>query len=290
MRGDPSLFDSGMRTIQDKTGWRDLGLIPFYSEAQRLPAEDALDLAERGAALRKKARLRIAVPLLPRISNFDDLDPLAGEASVDLILLRPGEALPCYVDLVILPGSKATIADLAALRREGWDLDLRAHRRRGGRILGLCGGYQILGRSIADPEGIEGPACKVEGLGLLEIDTVLTGDKHLIEVQGHSLPDEVPFKGYEMHIGRTEGEDCKRPQLRLSDGRLDGAGSADGLVTASYAHGLFADDAQRAAWLKRLGAPPSDYSHDVAVEATLDGLAAHLAQHVDCDALLGLAR
>lgn len=289
MRGDPSLFETGMQTIAQMTGWRDLGLIPFFPGAQRLPAEDALDLAERSPGLRKDGSLRIAVPLLPRISNFDDLDPLAGEVAVDLILLKPGQALPGDIDLVILPGSKATIADLAALRREGWDLDLLAHRRRGGRILGLCGGYQILGRSIADPEGIEGAVSKVEGLGLLQVDTLLTGDKHLIEVEGHSLPDAVPFKGYEMHIGETDGEDCSRPQLRLAGGRLDGAASADGLVSGSYAHGLFADDRQRGAWLQRLGASPSSYDHDAAVEATLDGLAAHLERHLDCEALFSLA-
>ncbi len=289
MRGDPSLFDAGMQTIARMTGWRDLGLIPFFPGAQRLPAEDALDLAERAPSLRKNASLRIVVPLLPRISNFDDLDPLAGEAAVDLILLKPGQALPGDVDLVILPGSKATIADLAALRHEGWDLDLLAHRRRGGRILGLCGGYQILGRTIDDPLGIEGPASKVEGLGLLQIDTVLTGDKHLIEVEGHSLPDEVPFKGYEMHIGETKGEDCARPQLRLTGGRLDGAASADGLVSASYAHGLFADNRQRGAWLQRLGAAPSTYDHEAAVEQTLDDLAMHLERHLDCEALFKLA-
>ncbi len=289
MRGDPSLFDAGMQAIAEMTGWRDLGLIPHFAEAARLPAEDALDLAERGASLRKDGKRKIAVPLLPRIGNFDDLDPLAGEAEVDLVLLRPGDALPGDVDLVILPGSKATIADLAALRREGWDLDLLAHRRRGGRILGLCGGYQMLGNSIADPDGTEGPVCKVEGLGLLDVDTVLQGDKHLIEISGCSLPDAVPFKGYEMHIGRTEGVDCSRPQLRLEGGRLDGAGSPDGLVTASYSHGLFADDRQRAAWLKRLGAAPSGYSHDQAVEETLDGLASHLEAHIDCEALFSLA-
>ncbi|MEQ8651109.1 MAG: cobyric acid synthase [Kiloniellales bacterium] len=289
MRGDPSLFDSGMQAVARMTGWCNLGLIPFFSDARRLPAEDALDLAERAPGLRKDAAVRIAVPLLPRISNFDDLDPLAGEAAVDLILLRPGQALPGDIDLVILPGSKATIADLAALRREGWDLDLRAHRRRGGRILGLCGGYQMLGRTITDPDAIEGPATKVEGLGLLQVDTVLAGDKHLVEVSGCSLPDEAPFRGYEMHIGQTDGGDCARPQLRLAGGRLDGAASADGLVTGSYAHGLFADDRQRGAWLERLGATASTYSHEDAVEETLDALAAHLAQHVDCETLFKLA-
>ncbi len=288
MRGDPTLFEEGMAAIARMTGWQALGLVPFFPEAARLPAEDALDLAEHGGALRRPGGVRIAVPLLPRISNFDDLDPLAGEPGVDLLLLRPGQALPGDIDLVILPGSKATIADLAALRAEGWDQDLAAHRRRGGRILGLCGGYQMLGRTIADPDGVEGPPAEVAGLGLLQVKTHLAGDKHLVEVAGHSLPDEIPFRGYEMHIGRTEGPDRSRPLLRLEDGRLDGATSADGLVAGSYAHGLFADDRQRAAWLARLGAAPSAYNHEARVEAALDALAAHLEAHVDCEALFGL--
>ncbi len=289
MRGDPSLFDEGMRAIAEKTGWSSLGLIPFFPDARRLPAEDALDLVERGRELRSAGKVKIAVPLLPRISNFDDFDPLAAEPEVELIMVGPGAPLPAGLDLVILPGSKATIADLKALRREGWDVDLLAHRRRGGRILGLCGGYQMLGQSIADPEGIEGPPGSVRGLGLLDVDTVLTGAKQLVEVAGVSLPDNVAFRGYEMHIGRTEGPDCARPQLRFADGQLDGAGSADGLVSGNYAHSLFADDRQRAAWLERLSAAPSAYAHDAAVEETLDALARHLDQHVRAEELFKLA-
>ncbi len=161
MRGDRSLFAAGMG---DRRPYRlgRAGLVPFFPDAHRLPAEDAADLA---LARRPGAAVRIAVPVLPWISNFDDLDPLAAEPGVDLHLVPRGEPLP-VCDLVILPGSKATIADLAALRAEGWDIDLRAHHRRGGRILGLCGGYQMLGRSLADPDGVEGSPGNVAGLGL----------------------------------------------------------------------------------------------------------------------------
>ncbi|MBC6404492.1 MAG: cobyric acid synthase [Rhodospirillales bacterium] len=290
MRGDLTLFDEGMRTIESMTGWPALGLIPYFEPARRLPAEDAYDLAERSGALRREGGLKIAVPLYPRIANFDDLDPLAGESAIDLQLVPSGKPLPGDAALVILPGSKATIADLAALRREGWDIDLLAHRRRGGRILGLCGGYQMLGRRLADPDGIEGPPSAVEGLGLLDVETELKGDKHLVAVEGQSLPDTVPFHGYEMHIGCTEGLDRQRPLLRFADGRGDGAQSADGLVMGSYAHGLFADDRQRAAWLRRLGAGLSDYAHEAAIEETLDGLTEHLSQHLDSTRLFGLAR
>lgn len=289
MRGDLSLFAEGMAQIAARTGWAPLGLVPFFPDARRLPAEDAMDLLEH-LPRRAGGRCRIAVPLLPRIANFDDLDPLAAEPEVELLMLRPGQALPGDVDMVILPGSKATIADLAALRAEGWDADILAHRRRGGRVLGLCGGYQMLGRSIADPGGIEGPAGAVAGLGLLAIDTVLQGDKRLERVSGETLADGRSFTGYEMHIGRSGGPDAARPLLRLRDGRTEGAVSADGRVAGTYVHGLFTDDAQRAAWLGRLGLAAAPRQHEAEVEAALDGLAAHLERHMDVEALLRLAR
>jgi adenosylcobyric acid synthase len=282
MRGDLSLFADGMTMIAARTGWPALGLVPFFPAARLLPAEDAEDLA---AARRPGARLRIAVPVLPWIANFDDLDPLAAEPDVDLVLVRPGAALP-VCDLVILPGSKATIPDLLAFRAAGWDIDLAAHNRRGGRILGLCGGYQMLGRTIADPHGIEGPPGAVPGLGLLPAATVLGGDKRLVAVSGFSA-DGVGFTGYEMHVGTTATD--APPLLRMADGRTDGAVSADGLVAGCYVHGLFNDDAQRAAWLHRLGAGPSPRGHEAAIDATLDALAAHLEQHMDVARLLGLA-
>jgi adenosylcobyric acid synthase len=281
MRGDTALFASGMDTIAQRTGWAALGLVPFFPDAHRLPAEDAADLA---LTRRPGAPVRIAVPALPWISNFDDIDPLAAEPGVDLHLVQRGQPLP-VCDLVILPGSKATIADLAALRAEGWDIDLYAHHRRGGRVLGLCGGYQMLGRTLADPDGVEGPPATVPGLGLLPVDTVLGGDKRLEDVQGECAG--VPFTGYEMHVGRTTGDAA--PLLHI-DGQPDGAISADGLIAGCYVHGLFAHDAQRAAWLRRLGtdAPPRNHTADV--ETVLDRLAAHVESHVDVAALLRLAR
>jgi adenosylcobyric acid synthase len=291
-RGDPSLFASGMALIAERTGWRALGLVPYFSGAHRLPAEDALAL-DQPAERRPAARARIAVLTYPRIANFDDFDPLRQENDVDLIMVRPGEAIPGDRDLVILPGSKATIADLSALRIAGWDIDLAAHIRRGGQVLGICGGYQMLGRRIADPDGIEGPPATAEGLGLLDIETVLTGDKMLREVSGWAIAkgDEgVPFRGYEMHVGRTEGPDCACPLLRFQDNRKDGAISADGRIFGCYVHGLFADDRQRADWLAWLGAGADALCYDAGVEAILDALAAHLAEHIDCDVLLSIAR
>jgi len=287
-RGDPALFAEAMTRIAQATGWPALGLVPFFADARLLPAEDALALEQKRPA-KSQSRARIAVPILPHIANFDDLDPLEAEPAVDLILLRPGMALPGDVDLVILPGSKATIADLAALRAAGFDTDIAAHRRRGGLALGLCGGYQMLGRTIADPRGIEGPAGQVDGLGLLDVETVLSADKRLEAIRG-TTDGGVPFEGYEMHMGVTVGADCARPFARLDVGAPEGAVSADGRVFGTYVHALFADDRQRAAWLARLSAGTVGIRHDDLIEQTLDRLAAHLAAHLDLDRLLSLAR
>ncbi len=287
-RGDAALFAAGMTTIAQATGWEALGLIPFFPDARLLPAEDALAL-DGARPTKPNARLRIAVPILPHIANFDDLDPLDAEPAVDLVRVRPGAALPGDADLVILPGSKASVADLAALRQAGLDIDIVAHRRRGGIVLGLCGGYQMLGRMIDDPTGSEGPVGAVEGLRLLDVETVLSAEKRLEPAHGDT-GDGVPFTGYEMHTGLTTGPDRARPFARLADGSQEGAVSADGRVMGTYIHGLFADDRQRSAWLARLNAGPSGIAYEALVEQTLDRLAAHIASHVDLDRLLNLSR
>ena len=294
MRGDPSLFDDGMADIARRTGWPALGLVPFFEGARLLPAEDSYDLSERSRAAPsgggKGARARIAVPHLPRIANFDDLDPLEAEPGVELVMVRRGEPLPADADMVILPGSKATVADLAALREEGWDIDILAHRRRGGRVLGLCGGYQMLGRRISDPDGVEGAPGSVAGLGLLDVETVLAGPKTVAEIAGEAVADGCPVAGYEIHMGRTEGADTRRPLHRLAGGRADGARSPDGRVAGTYVHGLFAGDRYRARWLRGLGADSGIGDHDGLVERTLDDLAAHLEAHLDIDRLIAMAR
>ncbi|WP_424813215.1 cobyric acid synthase [Roseococcus sp. YIM B11640] len=287
-RGDPALFADGMALVAQRTGWAPLGLVPFLPEAAQLPAEDALALDD-ALPRRPGAAMRVAVPVLPRIANFDDLDPLIAEPAVEVIRVRPGEPLPGNAELVILPGSKATIADCIALREAGFDVDIAAHLRRGGAVLGLCGGYQMLGREIHDPDGIEGPPASTRGLGLLDVSTVLTGDKRLEAVQGRSA-DGAAFQGYEMHIGATEGPDRARPFARLSNGEAEGAISADGRVFGTYVHGLFAHDAQRAAWLARFAAGAPAIGYEARVEAALDALAAHLEAHLDLESLLRLSR
>lgn len=287
-RGDASLFDEGLRFISERSSWRSFGLVPFFAPAVRLPAEDAFGLRGQGAA--SPGGVTIAAPLLPHIANFDDLDPLKAEPGVDLVLVPPGAPLPAEATLVILPGSKATIADLAALRAEGWDIDLLAHVRRGGRVLGICGGYQMLGRVIRDPFGIEGAAGEAQGLGLLDIETTLTGSKTLTRVHGVAAQSGARFSGYEMHVGKTQGADCARPVLRFDDGRVDGASSRDGRVSGVYVHGLFASDALRGALLRELGARESALRFQDMIEDTLDALAAHCARFIDLDALWEIAR
>jgi adenosylcobyric acid synthase len=285
-RGDPALFEDGYRQIEALSGWRGFGVVPWLAATVRLPSEDAVILERR--ADRGEGRAIVACPILPRISNFDDLDPLKLEPGVDLVMVPPGRPIPAEAALVVLPGSKATIADLAALRAEGWDIDLLAHHRRGGAILGLCGGYQMLGRRVSDPNGIEGSAGSVDGLGLLDVETTLSPVKALAHVEGSALGAR--FSGYEMHMGETNGPDLARPFARFDDGRSDGAISAGGTVMGSYVHGVLADAGLRAALLTRIDVAAGGQDYAASVDAALDEIAAQLESHLDIAALLALAR
>jgi adenosylcobyric acid synthase len=286
-RGDPGLFEDAHAVIEARTGMRSYGVVPWFEGARQLPAEDALDLEQRSS--HGTGAIRIAVPRLKRAANFDDLDPLAAEPDVDLRIVPPGEALP-DADLVILTGSKATIADLEDFRAQGWDIDLAGHVRRGGAVLGICGGFQMLGRRLADPDGVEGPSDETEGLGLLDFDTVLAGAKRLEAVRGRELASGLPMAGYEMHVGRTQGPALAAPMLEL-DRRPDGAVSADDRIMGCYVHGLFAADAFRHAFLNRLrGRAASGLVFERGIERTLDALADHLEASVDIEGLLSLAR
>jgi adenosylcobyric acid synthase len=294
LRGDPRLFDGGLAIIAERTQLASLGVVPFFPSAGKLPAEDGHSIAAgvNGAALSSvKSCIKIAVPLFPRIANFDDLDPLRAEPDVALEMVPHGQPLPGDADLVILPGSKSTIADLAALRATGWDIDLAAHLRRGGHLLGICGGYQMLGQRLDDPDGMEGPAGEVPGLGLLDVTTEMGGDKTLTDVTGRHAGSGTPVSGYEMHIGRTTGIGCARPFVVLSDGRPEGAGSANGRIAGCYLHGLFANDDFRHAYLAGIRTrAASGVSYDHEIEMVLDGLAEHLAAHIDLDRVLEIAR
>lgn len=287
-RGDPRLFDAGLARIDGETGLRCFGVVPWLEEVRWLPAEDSLGLVGRSTDAERP--IKIVVPAFSRIANFDDLDPLALEPDVAIQIVEPGEVLPAGVDLVLLLGSKATRADLHHMRSEGWDVDLLAHVRRGGRVLGLCAGFQMLGRTVRDPEGIEGPPGEEPGLGLLDVETEMGPLKVLSEVSGRDPASGTRVRGYEMHMGATTGPGLRQPFLEIGN-RPEGAVSADGRVAGSYVHGLFADDEFRHAFLRTLRErPPSGVVYEARIEAVLDALAAHLERHLDLDALLALAR
>ncbi|MEL6913493.1 MAG: cobyric acid synthase [Pseudomonadota bacterium] len=279
-RGDTTLFHDGMAMIAEATGWTPLGIIPWFGAAAKLPAEDILDIA--GAP---GEGVKIAVPRLPRIANFDDLDPLSAEPGVEVDIVEAGRALPGDAAAVILPGSKSTISDLAALRAEGWDVDIAAHIRRGGYVMGICGGYQMMGRAIHDPEGLEGPAQSVPGLDLLEVETVMEPMKRLA-LSRAATAGGTALTGYEIHLGRTEG---RAPAWLHLDGRPEGASARSGRLRGCYIHGLFTSDAFRAEWLAEIGGASRLPNYEDTVEETLDALADHLEAALDLDALFALA-
>ena len=284
-RGDVSLFSEGVTAIEAQTGWSALGVLPWFQDAWRLPAEDIMDIREKTGS----GQVKIAVPRLPRIANFDDLDPLQQEPEITVEIVPPGKALPGDAALVLIPGSKSTRGDLAAFRENGWDIDLTAHLRRGGHVLGLCGGFQMLGQLIEDPEGIEGSPGSDEGLGLLNVQTVMEPEKRLVLVQGEAFSDKIPVEGYEIHIGRTTGSDLERGWLNI-DGRKEGAASDNGQVLGCYVHGIFKSDAFRAAMLARLGARSNLRNFEAVTDQVLDDLATHLDTHLDLEALIGLSK
>jgi adenosylcobyric acid synthase len=285
--GDPELFSEGQTFLESRTGAPCVGIVPHFEAARSLPAEDAVALEDVLTTCRNG--LRISVLRLPRIANFDDIDPLRLEPGVTLTFVQPGEPIPADTRLVIIPGSKSTVSDLAAVRKEGWDIDLLAHVRRGGLVLGLCGGYQMLGRLVSDPQGLEGAPGSVPGLGLLDVETTLLPDKTLTRISGTHVPSGTALDGYEIHLGKTTGVDCARP-FALLEGRPDGAINASGQVMGSYLHGCFSSDEFRAKFLTSLGIQASDLRFEATIERVLDDLAAHLEANLDLDLILSLAK
>lgn len=284
-RGDRALFEDGYAEIARRTGWQGFGVMPWTRAVSRLPSEDAVVLEREAGAVR--AGVMVACPMLPRIANFDDLDPLKAEPGVDLVMVPPGRPIPAEAALIVLPGTKATIADMAFLREQGWDIDILGHRRRGGAVLGICGGYQMLGRTITDPMGVEGPAGgSIEGLGLIDAHTILGQDKALRQVRGSAMG--APFEGYEIHVGETSGPATDLPFALLEGTRFDGAISVDGRVMGTYCHGLLGSGALRSALLASVGVQSVAGDHDLVVDAALDELAEAMEQHLDVGALLAL--
>ena len=283
-RGDVSLFDDGYRMVETRTTWQGFGVLPYFSQAWKLPAEDALDIA---TPLRP-GKPHIVCLGLSRIANFDDLDPLSNDPNLQVSILRAGQPIPADATLVIIPGTKSTRGDLEFLKSQGWDIDLRAHHRRGGHILGICGGYQILGKTVSDPEGIEGSAGTSEGLGFLDVETRMSQDKSLTRVNASYGVRALTIEGYEIHIGETHGPDCARPFAYIED-RPEGAQSLTGQVKGTYLHGLFSNDLFRKTFLTGIGLDSDTGNYESDVEQTLDALAAHIEGHLDIDQMLGVA-
>ncbi len=292
-RGDVDLFDSGLVAIGARTGLESMGVVPYFAEAGRLPAEDAVAVERpwRSVGPQDGQPIRIAVPVLSRIANFDDFDPLAAEPDVALDMVAPGRAIPGDADLIVVPGSKSTLGDLAFLRGQGWDIDILAHHRRGGAVLGICGGYQMLGREVRDPDGIEGAPGVGPGLGLLDVETELERRKTLAEAEGVEVATGERVAGFEMHMGRTTGPDTRRPLFHLGGDCPDGAVSLDGRVRGTYLHGLFSSDGFRHAFLDRIRArTPSGLDYEAEIDGVLDRLAGHLERHLNVERILEVAR
>ena len=281
-RGDISLFDGGMKAIEKQTNWQNLGVLPWFPNAWKLPAEGGMEIATRPGGGIKRVVARLA-----RIANFDDLDPLVAEPNVTVEIIEPGRPLPGDAALVILPGSKSTISDLENFRANGWDIDLQGHQRRGGHILGICGGYQMLGKKIHDPDGIEVPPRTVSGLGYLNVETVISPKKNLSLINAFTIESNVPVSGYEIHMGQTSGPDCERNWLRLPN-RNEGAMNGSRDVRGSYLHGLFNSDVFRSEFLSNLGAASNLVSYQADIEKTLDELGEFIEKHLDVNKLISL--
>ncbi|NMF89444.1 cobyric acid synthase [Aromatoleum petrolei] len=285
-RGDIGLLQSGLDWLEERTGRPVLGVLP-YLHGLFLDAEDALGEA---CADKGEARLRVVAPVYPRISNHTDLDALRLHPQVDFRWVGPGQAIP-PADLIVLPGSKSVQADLAWLRAQGWEPAIKRHVRYGGKVIGICGGFQMLGGALADPLGLEGSANTVAGLGLLDMETVLEAEKQLENRSGSlCLPGGAVVAGYEIHMGVSRGAALDRPALRFADGRPDGALSADGQILGTYLHGLLDTPEALSSLLAWAGAGEVE-TVDLAArrEADLDRLADSVAANLDLRAVLPAA-
>ena len=295
-RGDTSLFDNAHGILEDSTGVPLIGVIPWCKHASILPKEDSSSLKKESLIFPedKKSIIRISILRLPRIANFDDFDPLNAEPSISLNFVETGEPIPGNCDLVIIPGSKSTLSDLKSIKAEGWDIDIIAHTRRGGRVLGICGGYQMLGRSIKDEAGIEGFPGVEKGLNLLDVNTTIEKEKTVVEVDAIHAGTKTNISGYEIHMGQTSGPDSTRPWAIHKNGRTDGAISINSQVAGTYIHGIFTSDSFRHAWItsflqeKNLNSKVINWNQTI--ENALDEIASQLEESLDLNHILEIAR
>ena len=283
-RGDVALLEPGLRWLEDHTHKPVVGVLP-YLHGLNLDAEDAI---RREPDAAKSGALRVIVPVLPRISNHTDFDPLRHHPQVELRYIGPGQTPP-PADLVILPGSKSVRSDLEYLRREGWEEYLERHLRYGGRVLGICGGFQMLGERIADPLGLEGEAGESAGLGWLKLHTTLDAEKQLRNTAGVLLLENAPVRGYEIHAGVSSGRALHKPTTMLDGSRPDGAISDDGRVFGTYIHGIFEEPGACAALLRWAGLrEPQKIDYRTVREQAIDRLADIVEGHLDMTKILAL--
>ena len=286
-RGDVSLFDEGLSIISSHTDWPSFGVLPWVDAVKRLPAEDSVALDQLFSD--NMTGLKVVVPALGKIANFDDIDPLLAESSVSVEFIRKGDAFPSDIDLLVLPGSKSTIADLLELRENGWERPIKSFAEQGGQVLGICGGYQMLGKAIRDPLRLESNVEHTVGLGLLDVETVMRPKKHTKNSNPRSVEFGCQLAGYEIHTGETIGPDCERPMVDFGS-YTDGAMSLSGNVRGCYLHGLFNADEFRAAFLRQLGTESDGTSFTESIDKALDELAEAIESNLDVDGLLALAK
>ncbi|MCD5996019.1 cobyric acid synthase [Pseudomonas sp. CDFA 602] len=276
-RGDIALLQPGLDWLEARTGKPVVGVLPYVMDLH-LEAEDGLDQRQTDKVERV---LNVVVPVLPRISNHTDFDPLRLHPQVNLQFIGPGQAIP-PADLIILPGSKSVRSDLTYLRANGWDVAIERHLRYGGKLMGICGGLQMLGQQLHDPLGLEGAAGSSPGFGLLEMSTVLESEKQLRNVRGHLTLEDAEVSGYEIHAGVTTGMALEQAAVRLSDGRCDGAQSADGQILGTYLHGLFESPAACSALLRWAGLQDvQDVDYHALRERDIERLADLVEKHLD---------
>jgi adenosylcobyric acid synthase len=271
----------GLDWLEQRTGKPVIGVLPYVLDLH-LEAEDGLDQRQTDKA---DQVLKVVVPVLPRISNHTDFDPLRLHPQVDLQFIGPGQAIPAS-DLIILPGSKSVRSDLAYLREQGWDMAINRHLRYGGKVLGICGGLQMLGEQVHDPLGLEGAPGSSAGFGLLSLSTELEQEKQLRNVRGRLALEDAEVSGYEIHAGVTVGAALEQPAVHLDDGRCDGAQSADGQVLGTYLHGLFESPRACTALLRWAGlAQVQEVDYHALRERDIERLADLVEKHLDTDRL-----
>ncbi len=294
-RGDVSLFDSALGIIEAATGWAGLGVIPWLEEAKMLPQEDSMGMESikrdtKKSSGKSSGKTSIGVLRLQHIANFDDLDALRAESAVRLQVIEAGEVIPSDLDCLIIPGSKATIADYRFLCDNGWDIDIKAFARQGGIVLGLCGGYQMLGNAIHDKHGLEGTAERIETLKLLDMETVLTDKKQLSQSTVKETLFNNEVKGYEIHLGQSQSA-TEEIFLKDDEGNAIGYMNRTKNIYGGYLHGLFHNDVFRRNFLTWLGSDEvSITNHAKLTEDTLDKLADHIRAHCDLEKLLEIAK